>query len=203
MAQNKNHNHVPNGKNLKQLILESSQEHGWERVGAREIRVIETALHRGMGNGHRVSSSYIANVLRRAGKRVDVNDPYVDPWMEEPYASRLAGLLQFGDLKEAETSLRQLDAVFREYRSAADRVGTSLVRTLVTKGKQRAESLAGNPRVNPEKRREKEEVARWFKVWLDVSDLCFDWIEMRKGSEEFQRLFNGRNGHRAVEAAKS
>jgi hypothetical protein len=202
MAQIRNESHVPNGKNLKQLILDCSQEHGWERVGAREIRAIAAALRRGMGNGHRVSPSYIANVLRQAGTRVDVNDPFVDPWMEEPYASRLTGLLQFGDLEEAESSLRRLDAVFQEYRSASDREGTSLVRTLVTKGKQRAESLAGNPRVNPEKRREKEEVARWFKVWLDVSDLCFDWIEMRKQSEEFQRLFNGHNGHHAADAAK-
>jgi hypothetical protein len=194
MAHIKNGN-VPKGKNLKQLILEYSQEHAGKRVGAREIRALAAALHRGMGNGHRVSPSYIANVLRQAGARVDVNDPYVDPWMEKPYASRLAGLLRFGDLEEAESSLHKLDAIFQEYRSASDRVGTGLVRTLVTKGKQRAESLAANPRVNPEKRREKEEIARWFKVWLEVSDLCFDWIEIRKQTEEFQKLFNSNNGH--------
>jgi hypothetical protein len=194
MAQTKNNHHVPKGKNLKQLILEYSRERGWERVGAREIRAVKAAIHRGTGNGNGVSPSYIANVLRQAGTRVDVNDPFVDPWMEEPYASRLSGLLQFGDLEEAESSLRKLDAVFQEYRSASDREGTHLVRTLITKGKQRAESLASNPRVNPEKRREKGEVAHWFKVWLDVSDLCFDWIEMRKQSEEFQMLFHGCNG---------
>lgn len=196
MAQKINHQNVPSGKNLKQLILEYNQERGFERIGTREIREIEAALRRELGNGHRVSPSYIANVLRHAGVRVEVNDPFVDPWMEEPYSSRLAGLLQFGNLEEAESSLRKLDDVFRQYRSAADRVGTSLVRTLVLKGKQRAESLAANARVNPEKRREKEEIARWFKVWLEVSDLCFDWIEMRKRSEEFQKLFNGNNGHR-------
>lgn len=197
MAQRKNQPSVPGSKNLKQHILEYSQEQGLERIGAREIREIQAALRREMGNGHRVSSSYIANVLRQAGLRVEVNDPYVDPWMEEPYASRLAGLLQFGDLNEAESSLRDLDGAFKQYRSTGDRLGTSLVRTLVVKGKLRAESLAANARVNPEKRREKEEIARWFKVWLDVSDLCFDWIELRKQSAEFQKLFNGHNGNRA------
>jgi Domain of unknown function (DUF4385) len=195
MAQNKNH-HVPNGKNLKQLILECSQEQGFERVGAREIRTLEAALRRRMGNGNKVSPSYIANVLRQAGARVEVDDPFVDPWMEEPYASRLAGLLQFGDLEEAESSLRKLDAVFQEYRAAADRHGTDLVRSLIVKGKQRAETMAANPRVRPGKRREKQEIARWFKVWMDVSDLCFDWIEMRKESEEFRQTFGGPNGHR-------
>lgn len=203
MAQTKNHHGVPNGKNQKQLILEYSREQGLERVGAREIRAIAAALRRRLGNGHKVSPSYVANVLRQAGAHVDVDDPFVDPWMEEPYASRLAGLLQFGDLEEAESSLRKLDAVFQEYRAAADRVGTSLVRSLVVKGKQRAESLAANARVNPAKRREKEEIARWFKVWLDVSDLCFDWIEMRKQSDEFQRVFGPRNGYQTAVAGES
>ena len=194
MAQRRNQPSVPGTRNLKQRILEYSQEHGFDCIRVREIRAIKAALHREMGNGHRVSPSYIANVLRHAGLRVEFNDPYVDPWMEEPYASRLAGLLHFGSLEEAEISLHHLDDIYREYRAAADRVGTSLIRELIVKGKQRAESLAANARVNPEKRREKEEIAHWFKVWLDVSDLCFDWIEMRKQSPEFQKLFNGHNG---------
>ena len=202
MAQRKNHHNVPNGKNQKQLILEYSHAHGLERVGAREIRAIEAALRRQLGSDHKVSSSYVANVLRQAGARVEVDDPFVDPWMEKPYASRLAGLLQFGDFEEAESSLRKLDAVYQEYRAVADRVGTGLVRSLVLKGKQRAESMAANSRVNPAKRREKEEIARWFKVWLDVSDLCFDWIEMRKQSEEFRQRFGQRNGHKTVVASE-
>jgi hypothetical protein len=203
MAQRKNQPGVPGNKNLKQLILECSQEHGFERIGAPEIRQIQAAVHRELGNGHRVSPSYIANVLRHAGQRVEVNDPYVDPWMDEPYASRLAGLLHFGSLEEAETSLHKLDCVFQEYRSAADRMGTGLIRALITKGKLRAESLAANPRVNPQKRREKEEIAHWFKVWLDVSDLCFDWIEMRKQTEEFQQLFDGHNGFSSESPAQT
>jgi hypothetical protein len=194
MAQRKNQPSVPGIRNLKQRILEYSQEHGFECIRVREIRAIKAALHRELGNGHQVSPSYIANVLRHAGIRVEVKDPYVDPWMDEPYGSRLAGMLQFGSLEQAETSLHKLDCVFQEYRSAADRVGTGLVRELISRGRQRAEGLAANARVSPEKRREKEEIARWFKVWLDVSDLCFDWIEMRKQSPEFQNLFNGHNG---------
>jgi hypothetical protein len=202
MAQRKNSN-VPKSKNLKQLILECSREHAGERVGEREILAIAGELRRVMGRGDTISPSYIANVLRQAGTRVEVDDPFVDPWMEEPYASRLAGLLHFSNLEETESSLRKLDAVFKEYRSASDRVGTSLVRTLILKGKKRAEILALSARVSPEKRREKREVAQWFKVWLEVPDLCFDWIEMRKQSEEFRKLFNNRNGHTDPPATKN
>lgn len=112
--------------------------------------------------------------------------------MEPPYADRLGGVLRFHNLDEAESALRRLNDIYQEYRKASDRVGTSLVRALVLKGKTRAESLASNPRVSLEKRREKQEIAHWFKVWLDLSDLFFDWLEMRKNSEEFQRLLANR-----------
>ena len=63
------------------------------------------------------------------------------------------------------------------------------MRSLVIKGKKRAQSMARNPRVNPAKRREKEEIAAWFKVWLELPDAFFDWLELRKRSEEFQQTF--------------
>jgi len=83
-----------------------------------------------------------------------------------------------------------LDQIYREYRTADDRVGTGFVRSIVIKGRQRAESIAGNARVRVEKRGEKEEIASWFKVWLDLPDLFFDWLEMRKRSEDFQQMFS-------------
>jgi hypothetical protein len=121
---------------------------------------------------------------------VEYEDRYVDPLMEEPYASRLRGALQFHSLESAEASLQRLDAIYREYRDASDRVGTTLVRSLILKGRQRAESLAASSRVSPEKRREKQEVANWFRVWLETSDLFFDWLELRKQSEQFRRLLS-------------
>ncbi len=181
-------------KSKKQLILDYTQERGLERAGLREIRAIEAELRRHVGPGDRTSASYIANILREAGARVDYEDRYVNPWMEEPYASRLKGLLEFRDLETTETSLQKLDAIYREYREDSDRIGTSLVRSLVMKGKQRAEGLSANPRVSPEKRREKKEIADWFRVWLQLSDLFFDWLDLRKQSEEFKRLFTNHDG---------
>lgn len=116
--------------------------------------------------------------------------------MEEPYASRLQGRLQFRDLPTTEASLRTLDAIYREYRAASDREGASLVRSLILKGKQRAASIGSNSRISPQKRLEKQEIARWFHVWLETADLFFDWLELRKQSEEFQRLFS--NNHQGV-----
>jgi hypothetical protein len=194
MGQTKNHR-APSGKTQKDIILAYKSEHRLERVGAREIRAIEAELRRHLRGDREVSFAYVAQVLRNSGVRVDVDDRFVDPWMDEPYASRLTGVLKFGDLEETETSLRRLDEFFQEYRASTDRTGASLVRTLITKGRERAESLASNPRVSPAKRREKHEIALWFRVWLDVSDLFFDWLEMRKQTPEYQHLAHSANGH--------
>ena len=186
---------MANNQSKKQLILECCEKAQLDRIGAREIRAIEAEVRRHVGPSNGVSASYIANVLRQAGKRVEYNDRFVDPWMEEPYAGRLRGLLKFNDLKAAEDSLRQLDAVYREYRESADREGTYLIRSLVLKGRDRARSLASNPRVNPQKRQEKGEIASWFNVWVDNVDLFFDWLEIRKQSEDFKKRFSNHDDH--------
>ena len=173
----------------KQLILDCFRTHRWGRVGREEIRTVEAELRRDLGPAGKTSFSFIANVLREAGARVDYEDRYVDPLMEEPYAGRLQGVLQFGDLAAAEASLRQLDAIYREYLQATDQVGTRLVRSLVVKGKQRAGSLAASSRVGQEQRQQKQEIAAWFRVWLETPDIFFAWLELRKQSEEFLRLF--------------
>ncbi len=185
---------MQNHRSKKQIVLDYCEAQAFNRIGAGEIRAIEQELRRRLGSEKKTSPSYIAAILREAGKHVEYEDRYADPSMEEPYASRLKGLLEFRTMQSAEASLQKLDVIYREYREVADRVGTSLVRALILKGKLRAESLAGNPRVSPQKRREKQEIARWFRVWLETPDLLFDWLELRKASEEFREMFPGWDG---------
>ena len=110
------------------------------------------------------------------------------------------GLVQLRDLDSALTSLQKIDVLYRQYRDVSDRIGTSLARELVAKSEQRAKSMAASGRLGQEKRCEKREIAKWFKVWLEVPDLFYDWLEMRQKSREFQRMFphfNGRSWHHA------
>jgi hypothetical protein len=180
---------VPGTLSKKQIILEYCRAKGLERIGPEEIRALENELRARLGSKLKTSPSYVAKVLREAGKNVEYQDRFTAPSMEEPYASRLRNLLQFHDFPSAEASLRKLDQVYRDYRQASDRIGTGLVRSLLRKGKLRAGSLAANPRVSSEKRAEKREIATWFRIWLETPDLFFDWLELRKASEEFRRLF--------------
>ena len=69
---------MTNTKTKKQLILEHRLARGRERVGASEIRAIQADLRRQLGGALKTSPSYIANVLRQAGARVDYDDRYVE-----------------------------------------------------------------------------------------------------------------------------
>jgi hypothetical protein len=183
---------VPGKPSKKQIILEYCRAKALERLGPEEIRALENELRARLGSSLHTSPFYIASVLRQAGKTVEYFDRFAAPAMEEPYASRLRHLLQFHDFESAEASLRKVDEVYREYSAASDRIGTSLVRSLVRKGKLRAGSLAANPRVSPDKQAEKREIATWFRIWLETPDLFFDWLELRKTSGEFLRLLGNR-----------
>ena len=56
-------------------------------------------------------------------------------------------------------------------------------------GKRRAEMIARNHKVEAHKRSEKEEIANWFRIWLENPDAFFDWLEVRKQSPDFREKF--------------
>ena len=175
----------------KQILLDYFQAQERKPIEGRDLLGARTELQHQLGPSDRTSLGYIAAILRDAGYDVRYEDRYSDPVMPEPYASRLKGVLGFRDLASAEQSLLRLHAIDRDYQSAADRRGMKWVRALVKKGKLRARSLAANPRVQVQKRREKQEIASWFQVWLETPDLFADWLALRKSSEEFRHLFGG------------
>lgn len=186
----------------KGIILGYCEQHNLKRAGAHELRAIEAELRRRSNNHHKSCLSYIASVLRAAGTPVEYparEDQIAQSSAADHHELRESGLLQLRDLDSALVSLQKVDALYRQYREISDRIGTSLARELVARYEQRAMGMAANGRLGAQKRREKQEIARWFKVWLEVPDLFFDWLEMRQVSKEFQRMFphfNGRSWHR-------
>jgi hypothetical protein len=100
-----------------------------------------------------------------------------------------AHLLHFATLEEAEATLRRLDALWREARAAGDGARTARILELAREGRRRAQMIAGNRRVAPEKRAEKEEIRQWFRVWLETPEAFFDWLELRKRAPEFVERF--------------
>ncbi len=98
-------------------------------------------------------------------------------------------VLRFATLEEAESTLRRLDAMWRESRAAGDEERAAHVLEIAREGRRRAQMIAGNRRVAAAKRAEKEEIRQWFRVWLETPELFFDWLEMRKQAGEFVERF--------------
>lgn len=173
----------------KQLILECGAKLPQKTLGQPDLRRVQQDLRQRLAPAKPPSLAYVASVLRKAGLEVNYEDRYTDPVIPERYASRLEGVLRFEDLASAEAALRSLDSAYHDYQSGSDHSGTLLVRKIVVRGKERAESLAANERVRPEKRSEKREIAAWFRIWLESPTLFFDWLDLRKHTEDFRQLF--------------
>jgi hypothetical protein len=182
---------VPPKISKKQILLAFFQAREKRPIEAGDLNAARNELRRHLGPGDRTSLEYIVSILREAGFEVRYEDRYSDPALPEPYASRLKGVLEFRDLVSAEQSLLRLDAIFREYQGSADHAGMKWVGAIVKKGKLRAAGLARSGRVQARKRQEKQEIARWFQVWLETPDLFADWLALRKSSDEFRSLFGG------------
>ena len=108
--------------------------------------------------------------------------------LEPPYREALTGILAFSTFAEAEETLRRLENLCRKYRSVRDKKGVEHCRRIALLGRRRAEFISRNKRVCLQKRLQKEEIANWFRIWLETPALFEDWLSMRKGTEEFKRL---------------
>ena len=186
----KSHSEHSDGASLtkKAMILEAARAFGKARFTPAEIEQIRRQLIARLGENGKTSEDYIGSVLEEAGMRV--------AWSKESqeeaagrYDEELSDLLHFSTLTEAEMCLVRLDEIFRKFQSERQRGGEERVREVARLGRRRAEMIARNHKVDPKKRAEKEEVARWFGVWLETPDAFFDWLEVRKQSPEFQKTF--------------
>ncbi len=108
--------------------------------------------------------------------------------LDPPYDKQLEGILGFATFRDAEDAIHRLAEHRREYMTAGDKKGLACCRRLALIGRRRAELIARNRKVRPEKRLNKQEIADWFRVWLETPELFEDWLAMRKATAEFQRL---------------
>jgi hypothetical protein len=105
------------------------------------------------------------------------------------YEEEFQDLLRFATLEDAEMCIVRLDELYRKFKEEDERAAVERVLEVARMGRRRAEMIARNHKVEPEKRAEKEEIMQWFKVWLDTPDAFFDWLEVRKASPDFQKRF--------------
>ncbi len=173
-------------KTKKALILETAREINVQKWTPAEIDQLRRRLFAEHGEAGKTGSDYIAEVLKNAGHKVLLN---LQEEAEEQYEEEFEDLLHFKTLEDAEVSIMRLDELMRKFRAHEEHAAVERVLNVARLGKRRAEMIARNHKVELYKRAEKEEIANWFRIWLETPDAFFDWIDVRKQSPEFRAKF--------------
>jgi hypothetical protein len=171
------------------MILEIARELAVPRFTPAEVEQIRRQLVARLGPGGKTSPDYIAGVLETAGMRI-VWSTKADT--QGQYEEEFQDLLHFANLEDAEMCIMRLDELYRKFKEDDERAAMERVLEVARMGRRRAEMIARNHKVEPEKRAEKEEIMQWFQTWLETPDAFFDWLEARKASPDFQRRFSKR-----------
>lgn len=173
-------------KTKKELILESAQEIAPQNWTLAEIDQLRRKLIAEHGESGKTASEYIADVLKGAGYKVALS-PREEA--EDKYEEEFEDLLHFKTLQDAEVSLMRLDELMRRFQAHQEPAAVERVLGIARLGKRRAEMIARNPKVEGHKRAEKEEIASWFRIWLETPDAFFDWLDVRKQAPDFRAKF--------------
>jgi hypothetical protein len=176
----------PDHPTKKETILEIARELSVPRFTPAEVEQIRRQLVARLGPAGKTSPDYIAGVLETAGMRI-VWSTKADT--QGKYEEEFQDLLHFATLEDAEMCIVRLDELYRKFKEEEELAAVERVFEVARMGRRRAEMIARNHKVDPEKRAEKEEIMQWFKVWLDTPDAFFDWLEVRKASPDFQKRF--------------
>ncbi len=167
------------------MILEVAQQLGASIFTSAEIEQIRRQVLARLRGAGKISPEQIAAVLAASGLIVR-RSPEPAP---SRYAEEFRDLLHFATLEEAEMCLIRLDELLRKFREQGDHAGEARVVEVAQLGRRRAVMISRNAKVARDKREEKEEVSRWFKLWLENPGAFFDWLELRKQAPEFRRRF--------------
>jgi hypothetical protein len=173
-------------KTKKALILDTAREIAATKWTPAEIEQLRRKLLTEHGEAGKTGSDYIAEVLNSAGWKVVLTQREE---AEEEYEEEFEDLLHFKTLEDAEVSLTRLDELMRKFREHGEKAAVERVLDVARLGKRRAEMISRNRKVDARKRSEKEEIAGWFRIWLETPDAFFDWLDVRKQSPEFQKKF--------------
>jgi len=174
------------------LIIEVWEKLDCESVGAREIEAIEIAVADKFGFGAVDSPMIIARLLADEGahlRHAEIMELDVRRRMESPYDSMFRNILKFSDFKQTLISIRRLENLRRKFAAENDKEGLRLVSETAQKGKNRAQMIAKNEKVDREKRAEKAEIAEWFTLWMQSPEVFENWVLLRQNSKDFKEKF--------------
>lgn len=174
------------------LMIEVWEVLDCENVGAKEIIAIEDAVREKFGANAVDFPMKIARLLADEGaelRHAEILELDVERRSESPYDAMFRNILKFSDFNQTVISLRQLENLRQKFLRENDKEGLRLIRELALKGKNRAQMISTNPRVEIKKRLEKAEIVEWFSIWLQSPEIFESWIQIRRKSKDFTDKF--------------
>ena len=190
---------ISRARTKRELIITAWDDLGRIRVGASELRKIQSSIHDQFGAGAVESPAVIARVLADAG--AELRHPEVIEfdarWRHAKIkgeAKRFRGFEAFVAggplrLKQAEAFIKRLAEVRDRSEQAGDKDTLQRARKIAVDARQVVESLAKNPALDQLTRTEQAEIAEWLAVWLQTPNLFREWLELRLRSPEFRNKF--------------
>lgn len=174
------------------LMIEVWEALDCESVGAKELITINEEIKKRYGEGAVESPVAIARLLADEGaelRHAEVLDLNVQWLTRDSNDALFRNVLKFADFKQAENTIKTLESLRKKFLSENDKKGLLRVIETAKKGKQRAEMISRNQKVDEQKRAEKAEISEWFTIWLKQPDLFQNWLAVRKRSKDFQEKF--------------
>ena len=181
-----------NSRTKNDLIIEVWEALDCESVGAKEIAAVEEAVRTRFGSSAVDLPMIIARSLADEGaelRHAEILELDVQRRLDSPYDAMFRNILKFSDFKQTIVSLRNLDNLRQKFLRENDKEGLRLVRETALKGKNRAQMIGKNPKVDETKRAEKSEIAEWFTIWLQSPEVFENWIILRQNSKNFKEKF--------------
>ncbi len=182
-----------NSRTKNDLIIEVWEKLDCESVGAQEIEAIEIAVQDKFGASAVDSPMIIARLLADEGAELrhsEILELDVKRRQESPYDAMFRNILKFSDFRQTLISIRRLENLRKKFASENDKEGLRQLREVAIKGKNRAQMIAGNERVEEKNRAEKAEIAEWFTLWMQSPEVFENWVLLRQNSKDFKEKFD-------------
>ncbi len=176
----------------RDLMIEVWEHLDCESVGAAELEEIGRVVRERFGEGALESPVAVARLLADEGaelRHAEVLELDARERAADPYEAMFRNVLKFSDFAQAANSIKNLENLRRQLARKKDETGLRRVHEVGLKGKQRAQMIARNPKVDERKRAEKTEIAEWFTVWLQTPEIFQDWLDLRQRSKDFRQRF--------------
>ncbi len=177
------------------LIVEVWEKLDCESVGAKDIEAIEIVVREKFGASAIESPMKIARLLADEGaelRHAEIMELDVARRIESPYDAMFRNILKFADFKQTLVSIRHLENLRKKFLAENDREGLRRVQETTLKGKRRAQMIAKNEKVAPQKRAEKQEIVEWFSIWLQTPAIFESWVSLRQNSPDFKERFGAK-----------